>query len=227
MIRLLEFASLMQTTFILLDLLDPVKRGSGHLQPSGWGECRWVEYLSFPVLRQAAGLKLLRQHGEQLQQRQAARPPVHPSPLLLEPAHHLGHGTWPGLGHGVERQWGQRHAQPGEHHFGARGEAGNLGEQLRLQGLVLVGGDVGPVAGDLGVERIGAKVLDFWDLWTSARQRWTGAFSFYKSVQVKDVCPRVCTAPCRGSAGPSRTAKPAGRLVPASAISGPDFCSLY
>lgn len=131
---------------------------------------RGVGYLSFPVLRQAGGLELLGQHGEQLQQRQAARPPVHPSPLLLEHAHHLGHGVGPRLGHGVERQGGQRHAQPGQHHLGAGGEAGDLGEELRLQGLILVGGDVGPVAGDLGVERVGAEVLDLWDL----REGWGG-----------------------------------------------------
>lgn len=134
----------------------------------GESVCRGVKYLSFPVLWQTAGLELLRQHGEQLQQCQAPRPPVHPSPFLLEAPHHLGHSAGPRLRHGVERQGGQRHAQPGEHHFGAGGEAGNLGEQLRLQGLILVGGDVGPVAGDLRVERVGAKVLDFWDLWTNA-----------------------------------------------------------
>lgn len=121
-------------------------------------------YLSLSVLRQAAGLELLGQHGEQLQQRQAARPPVHPSPLLLEHAHHLGHGAGPGLGHGVERQRRQSHAQPREHHLGAGGEAGDLGEQLGLQGLVLVRGDVGPVPGDLDVKRARAKVLDLWHL---------------------------------------------------------------
>lgn len=146
-------------------------------------------YLSFPVLWQTAGLELLRQHGEQLQQRQAARPSVHPSPLLLEHAHHLGHGARPGLGHGVEGQRGQRHAQPGEHHLGAGGEAGDLGEQLRLQGLVLVGGDVGPVAGDLGVECVGAEVLDLWDLWASARQKWTWAF-------FSQVCARQRLSTC-------------------------------
>lgn len=121
-------------------------------------------YLSFAVLRQPAGLELLRQDGEELQQRQATCAPVHPSPLLLEDAHHLGHRAGPGFRHGVERQGSQSHAQPGEHHLGARGEAGDLGEQLSLQRLVLVRGDVGPVAGDLGVKRVCAEVLDLRDL---------------------------------------------------------------
>lgn len=99
-------------------------------------------YLSLAVLRQPAGLELLWQDGEQLQQRQAAGPAVHAAALLLEHAHHLGHGAGPGLGHRVERQRGQSHAQPRQHHLGARGEAGDLGEELRLQRVVLVGGDV-------------------------------------------------------------------------------------
>ena len=122
-------------------------------------------YLSLAVLRQAAGVELLGKHGEQLQQRQAARPPVHPSALLLEHPHHLGHGARPRLRHGVERQRGQRHAQPGQHHLGTRRKAGDLGEQLALQGLVLVSGDIPPVAGDLGVEGARPKVLDLRDLW--------------------------------------------------------------
>lgn len=37
----------------------------------------------------------------------------------------------------------------------------------------------------------------------------------------------VCTAPCLGLVGPSRTAKPEVRPEPALAISEPDSCSLY
>lgn len=121
-------------------------------------------YLSFPVLRQSAGLELLWQDSEELQQRQAACTPVHPSPLLLEHAHHLCHRAGPGFRHCVERQGSQSDTQSGEHHLGARREAGDLGKQLRLQRLVLVRGDVRPVAGDLGVKCVGSKVLDLWDL---------------------------------------------------------------
>ena len=121
-------------------------------------------YLSFPVLWQSAGLELLRQDSEKLQQCQATCTPVHPSPLLLEHAHHLCHRAGPGFRHCVQCQGSQSHTQPGEHHLGARREAGNLGEELSLQRLVLVRGDVRPVAGDFGVKRVRAKVLDLWDL---------------------------------------------------------------
>lgn len=94
--------------------------------------CALATYLPLAVLRQAAGVELLRQDGEQLQQRQAAGPAIHPAPLLLKHAHHLGHGAGPRIRHGVERQRRQRHTQPGQHHLGARGEAGDLGEELAL-----------------------------------------------------------------------------------------------
>lgn len=121
-------------------------------------------YLSFPVLRQSAGLELLWQDGEKLQQCQAACTPVHPSPLLLEHTHHLCHCAGPGFRHCVESQGSQSNTQSGEHHLGARREAGDLGKQLRLQRFILVRGDVRPVAGDLGVKCVCSKVLDLWDL---------------------------------------------------------------
>ncbi|KAG7260119.1 hypothetical protein CRUP_031402 [Coryphaenoides rupestris] len=66
----------------------------------------------------------------------------------------------------VERQGRQRHTQPGQHHLEPEGEACDLGEELALQRLVLVGRDVGPVAGDLGMEGTCPKVLDLRDLET-------------------------------------------------------------
>lgn len=37
----------------------------------------------------------------------------------------------------------------------------------------------------------------------------------------------MCTVPYLDSAGPSKTAKPEAKPVPALAISGPDSCFLY
>ena len=127
-------------------------------------------YLSLSVLWQAAGLELFRQDSEQLQQCQAACPAIHPSPLFLKHPHHLWNCAWPRLGHCVECQRGQGHTQAGEYHLGARGEAGNLGEQLGLQRLVLICGYVWPIAGNLGMECTSTEVLDLWHLWQMIRK---------------------------------------------------------